>query len=555
MSDSATDYAEQVRAYRERKDEAFRDERQSPLPAADRETFEGLNYYPPDEDYRFVVPLHEHDEKETVVVGTSTEGEREYVRWGEFRVEIGGEDATIQAYKSDPDDDRLWVPFRDATSGDETYGAGRYIDLEPDHRTEGASGCSTSISRTIPPAPTPTATSVRCRRPRTGSTWPSRQASNRSTDRKQICGHGVALSDAAGTVRRPRRRHRPEDGRGDPVVGRDAVEDAAVALATADPEDSDVNVLFEGVHIHDDVDDEAVEVAAVTGVDGSDVAANRAVGEELDEVLATLSTGEDVRALVVTDGAQDESVIPVIRSRVTIDGVRRVVVRQAQDLESMYYTIKQVLDDPETRGTILVPMGILLLIYPLAILADTLGMPGAVFGLTSGLLGMYMLFRGLGIEENFDDAIERVRSALFTGRVTLITYVVASALLVIGGVNGVETLTSLRTEAAGALGVLEIISALILGAIPWFAAAGVTSSLGRVTDEYLSDEFEWGYLNAPVYVVAIAAILDGVSSYFLGHVGLSYLALVLTGGTLLGLFSTLTFAIAESRFGRRADPA
>ncbi|MDG5776094.1 DUF1684 domain-containing protein [Haloarculaceae archaeon H-GB1-1] len=137
MSDSATDYAEQVRAYRERKDEAFRDERQSPLPAADRETFEGLNYYPPDEDYRFVVPLHEHDEKETVVVGTSTEGEREYVRWGEFRVEIGGEDATIQAYKSDPDDDRLWVPFRDATSGDETYGAGRYIDLEPDHRTEG----------------------------------------------------------------------------------------------------------------------------------------------------------------------------------------------------------------------------------------------------------------------------------------------------------------------------------------------------------------------------------------------------------------------------------
>ncbi|MDG5776095.1 DUF373 family protein [Haloarculaceae archaeon H-GB1-1] len=340
-----------------------------------------------------------------------------------------------------------------------------------------------------------------------------------------------------------------------PVVGRDAVEDAAVALATADPEDSDVNVLFEGVHIHDDVDDEAVEVAAVTGVDGSDVAANRAVGEELDEVLATLSTGEDVRALVVTDGAQDESVIPVIRSRVTIDGVRRVVVRQAQDLESMYYTIKQVLDDPETRGTILVPMGILLLIYPLAILADTLGMPGAVFGLTSGLLGMYMLFRGLGIEENFDDAIERVRSALFTGRVTLITYVVASALLVIGGVNGVETLTSLRTEAAGALGVLEIISALILGAIPWFAAAGVTSSLGRVTDEYLSDEFEWGYLNAPVYVVAIAAILDGVSSYFLGHVGLSYLALVLTGGTLLGLFSTLTFAIAESRFGRRADPA
>ncbi|MFB6183910.1 MAG: DUF373 family protein [Haloarculaceae archaeon] len=338
-----------------------------------------------------------------------------------------------------------------------------------------------------------------------------------------------------------------------PVVGRDAVEDAAVSLATADPEDSDVNVLFEGVRLHDAVDDETVEVAAVTGRDDDEVAANREVGEELDTVLAGLSTGEDVRALVVTDGAQDESVIPVIRSRIAIDGVHRVVVRQAQDLESMYYTIKQVLDDPETRGTILVPLGILLLIYPLAILADTLGMPGAVFGLTSGLLGLYVLFRGLGIEERFDDAVGRMRAALFTGRVTLVTYVVAAVLLVVGGVNGVQTLAALRADA-GALGVLEVLAALLYGAIQWFAAAGVTSSLGRVTDEYLTGAFEWRYLNAPIYVVAIAAILHGVSAYFLGYRGLSYLALVLTGGTLLGLFSTLTFAIAESRFGKRMEP-
>ncbi|MFB6166559.1 MAG: DUF373 family protein, partial [Haloarculaceae archaeon] len=194
-----------------------------------------------------------------------------------------------------------------------------------------------------------------------------------------------------------------------PVVGRDAVEDAAVALATADPEDSDVNVLFEGVHLHDSITDERVEVAVVTGVDAGDVAANRAVGEEVDQLLASLSTSEDVRAVVVTDGAQDESVLPVIRSRVYIDGVRRVVVRQAQDLESMYYTIKQVLDDPETRGTILVPLGILLLIYPLAIVADLLGLPGAVLGLTSAMLGLYALFRGLGLEDSVDRVAESIR--------------------------------------------------------------------------------------------------------------------------------------------------
>ncbi|MBX0295912.1 DUF373 family protein [Haloarcula nitratireducens] len=328
-----------------------------------------------------------------------------------------------------------------------------------------------------------------------------------------------------------------------PVVGRDAVLDAAVALAQADPEDSDVNVLFEGVHITDEITDEPVEVAAVTGVDGSDVAANRAVGEEVDTVLASLSTSEDVRALVVTDGAQDESVIPVIRSRIRIDGVRRVVVRQAQDLESMYYTIKQVLDDPETRGTILVPLGILLLIYPLTIAVESLGLPVSSLGIISGLLGLYVLARGLGAERLLDEAADRATSGLYAGRVTIITYVVAAALLAIGGVSGVAMLESRPTP----LSPVEVVAALVYGAIQWFTVAGITSSLGRVTDEYLHDEFEWRYLNAPFYVLAIGGVLHGLSAFFLGTRSLEYLAVVLTGGTLLGLASTLAFAVAEAR--------
>ena len=339
-----------------------------------------------------------------------------------------------------------------------------------------------------------------------------------------------------------------------PVVGRAAVEAAAVALATADPEDSDSNVLFEGLHLHDDITDEAIEVAAVTGVEGGGVAANRRVGEEVDTVLAGLSTGEDVRALVVTDGAQDESVIPVIRSRMPIDGVRRVVVRQAQNLESMYYTMKQVLDDPETRGTILVPLGILLLIYPLAELAARLGVPGAaVFGLVSALLGLYVLFRGLGLERAVDGAVARARRGLYAGRVMLITSVVAAALLAIGGVSGVRTLDA--QSSRGTLSALEALAALTYGAMPWFAAAGITSSVGRITDTYLAERFRWRYLNAPFYVLAIAAVGHGVSAYLLGEVSLSYMAVTLTAGTLLGLVSTLTFAIAEARFPSVPDPA
>ncbi len=338
-----------------------------------------------------------------------------------------------------------------------------------------------------------------------------------------------------------------------PVVGRDEVEAAAVALATADPEDSDVNVMFEGVHLFDRIQsDESVEVAIVTGNEGSDISANREVGEEVDTVLASINTSEEITTVIVTDGAQDESVIPVIRSRIPVDGVRRVVVRQAQDLESMYYTIKQVLDDPETRGTILVPLGILMLIYPLALAADRLGMPGgAVFGGTSALLGLYILFRGLGLERLVDRLAEKTRESLYSGRVTLITYVVAAALLVIGGVSGIDTLNAIRHQNDGnSLGALRVLAALIYGAVVWFSAAGITSSLGQITDEYLADKFEWRYLNAPFYVLAIGGVLYAVSAYFLSRASLEFLAGVLTAGTILGLASTLIFAIAESRYSR-----
>ncbi|QFU83169.1 DUF1684 domain-containing protein [Natronorubrum aibiense] len=130
------DWKRTLETQRAEKDQYFANDPHSPIPPAERESIDGLEYYPTDGDYRFELPLSEYDDPERVVVGTSTDGEREYLRWGEFRFTVDGEDVTVQAYKSEPGDDRLWVPFRDATSGEATYGAGRYLDLEPGtHRT------------------------------------------------------------------------------------------------------------------------------------------------------------------------------------------------------------------------------------------------------------------------------------------------------------------------------------------------------------------------------------------------------------------------------------
>jgi uncharacterized protein (DUF1684 family) len=127
-----TDWERTVDQHRDDKDEYFRDSSRSPIPEIKQPDFAGLNYYPKSSDYYFELPLHEHEEKEIVVVATTTEGEREYLRWGEFRFEVDGHEETLQAYRRSENDPGLWVPFRDETSGNETYGAGRYLDLHAD---------------------------------------------------------------------------------------------------------------------------------------------------------------------------------------------------------------------------------------------------------------------------------------------------------------------------------------------------------------------------------------------------------------------------------------
>jgi uncharacterized protein (DUF1684 family) len=138
MSDDAAadDWRADLAQHREEKDRFLGEHPQSPLPPDARERFDGLDCYAPNPDLRFEVPLHEHDGTERVTVETTTEGEQTYLRWGEFRVTIEGETVALQAYRADPDEDRFWLPFRDETSGDETYGAGRYLDLDESDRTE-----------------------------------------------------------------------------------------------------------------------------------------------------------------------------------------------------------------------------------------------------------------------------------------------------------------------------------------------------------------------------------------------------------------------------------
>jgi uncharacterized protein (DUF1684 family) len=129
-------YPDAVEGFRLDKDDFFRTDPRSPVPEADRAAFAGLPYYPVDEALRFddrVLEPYTGDEPSTFQIPTSDGKLRPAHRAGILRFEIAGERLQLTAYTFDGGDgESLFVPFLDATSGTETYGAGRYLDLEPD---------------------------------------------------------------------------------------------------------------------------------------------------------------------------------------------------------------------------------------------------------------------------------------------------------------------------------------------------------------------------------------------------------------------------------------
>ena len=122
-------WREELESYRARKDEQFRG-RQSPLPSEEREEFDGLAYFDPDPAYRVEATVEPIDSDETVRMETTAGGEQLYERAARLRFELGDDERTLVAYQRvDHEGGSLFVPFRDKTTGQQTYPAGRYMEL------------------------------------------------------------------------------------------------------------------------------------------------------------------------------------------------------------------------------------------------------------------------------------------------------------------------------------------------------------------------------------------------------------------------------------------
>lgn len=126
-------WVEHLQLLRDSKDRSFRVDPESPLLPDQRADFEGLEYWPPDPAFYFAGSIQYYAEPQRFNIIATSGQERPCEKIGRIVFRIDGQPRTLQVYRlldQPPGSDGLFLPFMDATTGKETYPAGRYVNLD-----------------------------------------------------------------------------------------------------------------------------------------------------------------------------------------------------------------------------------------------------------------------------------------------------------------------------------------------------------------------------------------------------------------------------------------
>jgi putative membrane protein len=339
-----------------------------------------------------------------------------------------------------------------------------------------------------------------------------------------------------------------------PAIGRAACLKAANSLALADPEDSDVNAIFSAVKIYDELTEKGEEtaIAVIAGNHLHMIEGDRRIATSLEQVIKETQA---TNCILVTDGAEDEYVIPIIQSQIPVSSIRRVIVNQMPNLEGTYYILKKFLDDPKISRMIFIPLGLAMLLYAMAYLFDV---PGIATIIVIGVIGSYMLYKGFGFDEIVHSIIDALRISLSRGRFSFITYTATILLIIIGFTVGFINVLKFYSSD-GSLGLLLYLMTFIYGSIEWFIIAGLVTSVGLIIDVYANEREGLGKVIVfPFFVIALGFILYGASVYIISVSGVPDFPLTsdeaaknILYATIIGIISAIIGVITQFLVNRK----
>ena len=251
-----------------------------------------------------------------------------------------------------------------------------------------------------------------------------------------------------------------------PVVGRDACIEAAQRLALEDPEDADSNSIFAAIKTYEDLISKGyqVEVVTVAGVQDRGVQADEKILVETRKVLEKFSANG---AVIVSDGEDDESVIPVIQNVLPVVSVQRVVMKVSRSVEYSYavfgkYLKMLVYDSKYSKFFLGVP-GILLLIGGAA---TVFGYTAEIFAVLVSILGGAFLIRAFDIDRIWS-RWSKPTPMDFIKMFTMVAGVLLILSSVPAGVSAVDTeLIEADTELIAKVTNKVIVGQFVSGALP-----------------------------------------------------------------------------------------
>ena len=237
-----------------------------------------------------------------------------------------------------------------------------------------------------------------------------------------------------------------------PVVGRNSCIEAAQRLALEDPEDADSNSIFFAVKTYEDLVSKGykTQVIIVTGVENRGVQADEKVASEIKSVLKKFSADG---AVIVSDGEDDEMVIPVIQNVIPVISVQRVVMQVSRTIEHSYAVfgkfLKLVMYNPKYSKFFLGVPGILLLIGGIGAVT---GYNVEIFAVLITILGGAFLIRAFDIDKAWTNWAKPTPEG-FTRMFTLITGLILIAASVPAGITTVSP-----ENISGDVGIINLIT-------------------------------------------------------------------------------------------------
>ncbi len=264
-----------------------------------------------------------------------------------------------------------------------------------------------------------------------------------------------------------------------PVIGRDACIEAAQRLALEDPEDADSNSIFAAIKTYEDLISKGyqAEVITVAGVKRKGVQADEKILEETKKVLENFPANG---AVIVSDGEDDESVVPVIQNILPVISVQRVVMKVSRSVEYSYAVfgkyLKMIAYDSKYSKFFLGVPGILLLIGGIA---TVVGYTTEITAVLVSILGGSLLIRAFDIDKAWSHMVKPTPM----GFVRIFT-MVAGVLLILSsipaGINAVdEKLLESETEILSVVSNKVIIGQFISGALPilWIGLGAIFAGM------------------------------------------------------------------------------